>query len=119
MMTALSVDGGRSWTKTAPLAVGAEILPRLVVDAIGRLHVVYRGSSQPGLFNAPGAVMHSTWAHGVWSTPEIVSTSESLTNPTAGPAPDGGMMVTWTDAKFDPRGIDPKTAARIWTPRCK
>lgn len=118
LMTALSVDGGRAWQQTAPLAIGSEINPRLIVDATGLLHLMYRGSFQPTLFNAPGAIMHAVWRRGEWSPPEVVSASTSVTSPAVGLAPGGRVLVTWTDAKLDQGGTELKTAARLWSPSC-
>ena len=118
IMTALSVDGGRSWKQTAPLYVGSDNHPRLAVDASGRVHMAYRGSRQPGLFNAPGAVMHSAWVRGEWTKPDVVSTDESITDPAVGTAPGGRLMITWTEARMEPTGETPKTVARLWSPGC-
>ncbi len=118
IMTALSVDGGRSWKQTEPLAIGSDMHPRLVVDGSGRLHVVYRGSRQPGLFNAPGAVMHPAWVRGEWTKPGAVSTDESITDPAVGTALGERLMITWTEARMEPTGITPKTVARFWSPGC-
>ncbi len=118
MMTALSVDGGRNWTQTPPLSVGTEIAPRTVVDTEGRLHVFFRGASLPGVFNSPGAIMHSMWHAGVWTTPVAVSTHDSFTEPAAGVAPGGHLMATWAEAEFSPLGIQPRSFASRWTAGC-
>jgi len=92
--------------------------PGVVVDGSGRLHVVYRGSRQPGLFNAPGAVMHPAWVRGEWTKPGAVSTDESITDPAVGTALGERLMITWTEARMEPTGITPKTVARFWSPGC-
>jgi hypothetical protein len=119
MMTALSVDAGRTWKLTAPLAVSAGVDDeQLVVDADGRLHVVYRGARQVHVLNAPGAIMHSTWRSGAWTTPGAVSTDESVTGPALGSAPGGRLMATWTEAVSLPEGTAPRSLASLWTPGC-
>ena len=118
IMTAVSVDGGRSWAQSTPLDVGGETAPRTVVDTDGRLHVFFRGASVPGVLNSPGAIMHSMWQAGVWTTPVAVSTHESFTEPAAGIAPGGHLMATWAEAEFSRFGIQPRSFASLWTAGC-
>ena len=119
MKTALSVDGARSWTLTAPLMLSGSMDTQvLVVDADGNLHVVYRGAREDGVLNAPGAIMHSMWRSGAWTTPVAASAGDSMTGPAAGAAAGGGIMTLWTEATFASTGIMPKSLASHWTAEC-
>jgi hypothetical protein len=119
LMTALSVDGGESWKHTQPLIPSSSVSGEtLVVDATGRVHVLYRGAAMDSVLNAPGGVMHSMWVGGQWTSPITISSRESLTDVSAGPAPGGRVMAMWTEAVEDPRGLQPKSIASVWNPGC-
>jgi hypothetical protein len=118
MMTALSVDGGRNWKQMLPLALGALLRPKLVVDAGGRLHMIYRDATDAGVLNSPGVIMHSIWRAGAWTSPDAVSADASMTEPAAGAAAGGGVLATWTEASMQQQGFMPKTMGRQWTPGC-
>lgn len=118
MLTTLSTDGGRNWQQLAPLVVGTDMTPRLVVDAEGRLHVLFRGANRPDFLNSPGAIMHSMWQSGTWTTPVAVSRNDSVVEPGAGVAPGGRVMVIWAEGRLSAAGMEPKTFASLWTGGC-
>jgi hypothetical protein len=118
MKTAVSIDGGRGWRRLAPVPLSSGMDgERLVVDAAGGLHVIYRGASDETVLNAPGGIRHSRWIGGTWTRPVTVSPGESMTAPGAGAAPGGRVMATWTEALFAPYPM-PKSFASFWTPGC-
>jgi hypothetical protein len=121
MKTALSIDAGRTWRLTAPLTLSSGMDGALlVVDAGGRLHVVYRGAREieAHVLNAPGLIMHSRWVSGEWTRPTAISTTASVTAPGAGHAGGGRLMAIWTDVQMAQEGVMPKSVASLWTPGC-
>jgi hypothetical protein len=119
MRTLLSADGGKTWKSLAPLVLSSGMDgERLVVDASGGLHVVYRGAREDGVLNAPGGIMHSRWIGGTWTRPVAVSPGESMTIPGAGASSGGRLVATWTEATWVPQGPMPKSIASFWTPGC-
>lgn len=114
LKTLLSTDGGSHWKRLESMP-GRMAPDPLVVDAAGRVHIVYRGAESPVL-NAPGVILHSIWLNGRWSAPDIVSPKESMTSPGAGAASGGRIMATWTEADWTALGPMPKSYISYWTP---
>lgn len=117
--TALSIDRGRSWKLTTPLAPNSSMDgEQLAVDARGGLHVIFRGAGEDHGLNAPGLIVHSAWQRGEWTRPTAVSAEASLVSPAIGASVGGGLMATWAIGDVSSQGIAPKSFASVWTPGC-
>ena len=121
LSSAVSLDAGRTWRATSPLALSSALDgTTLVVDASGSVHALFSGApaNQAAVLGAPGMIMHSRWRSGVWTTPVAVSSRNGL-GAAAGVAPHGGVMAIWAEAVAEPLGGSmPKSFASVWTPRC-
>jgi hypothetical protein len=119
LRTFITADGGRHWSdSTSDRALTSLQDERLAVTSDGRVHLVYRGTANDAVLNAPGAVMHSMLDNGSWAKPAVISADESVTGPDVGPTPNGGLRALWTRMIEQPDGSMPWSMTSSWVPGC-
>lgn len=119
VVTFLTTNGGRTWTRpfSGPLLTNTSD-EHAVVDARGRVHLTFRATATPSVLNASGGVMHSMLTPEGWTRPKPISHEDSVTVPTVGATPDGGLLSMWSSMILSTDGAMPKSIGSYWTPGC-